>query len=91
MSKSEIIRLSGLDDAVIGIATRKGQEEVLAYDAKKIIQILMNRDGMDSEEALEFFYYNIADAWMGEGTPVFIMLDEDILENFTSATSIKFH
>lgn len=91
MSDSEIIRLSGLDDAIIGVAIRKGQDEVLAYDAKKILKILMDDSDMTTEEAVEFFYFNIADAWMGDGTPVFVMVDDEIREGITSATPVQFH
>lgn len=62
----------GYDDCIIGIATPFGAEPVLAYDRSKVIKTLMERDGMSREEADEFFEFNIAGAWVGEGTPVFI-------------------
>ncbi len=65
----------GFDDAIIGLASRVGMTLVVAYDTNKIIDILMKRDGMDEEEALEYFYFNIEGAWMGENTPVFIQMD----------------
>lgn len=62
----------GFDEAIIGLAERKGMEQVVAYDKWKIIDILMNRDGMSYNGAVEFFEYNIIDAWVGEMTPIFI-------------------
>ena len=75
-----IMRADGLDDAIIGVATRPNMEDVLAYDVDKIIEILMKRDGMSYEEAYEFYGYNIASAWVGETTPVFIDKNEYFIQ-----------
>jgi len=37
-----------------------------------VLKILVDRDGMSPEEALEFFEYNVIGAGMGERTPVFV-------------------
>lgn len=63
--------LDGLDDCIIGIAERFGFEPVLAYSVEKIIQLLMDRDGMDREEAQEFYEFNIFNLGV-EHSPVFI-------------------
>ena len=76
----KIMRADGLDDAIIGVATRPNMEDVLAYDVDKIIEILMKRDGMSYEEAYEFYGYNIASAWVGETTPVFIDKNEYFIQ-----------
>jgi hypothetical protein len=34
-------------------------------------------EGMDEEQAQEYFSYNIAGAYVGEQTPVFLEDDED--------------
>jgi len=60
------------------------------YDMEKIVRKLMKRDGMSHEEAQEYFNFNIGGAYMGEGTPMFLIakinksnpLDE-IADNFT--------
>ena len=44
---------------------------VALYDTAKCIAILMNRDGMSYDSAIEFFEFNVVSAWMGDGTPVF--------------------
>ena len=59
------------DDAIIGIAHRANGMMVVAYDRQRCIEVLM-QDGMDHGEAEEFFEFNTAGAWVGEGTPVFI-------------------
>ena len=62
----------GLDEAIIGMAERINLGPVVAYDVEKILKIFMERDGMEFDEALEFFEFNIKGAWMGEFTPIYI-------------------
>lgn len=66
-----MMKADGFDDCIIGLAERCGLENVLAYDAKKIFAKLV-KQGMTEEEAVEYFYFNISGAYVGEGTPVFI-------------------
>lgn len=63
--------MDGYDDCIIGIAERCGQPNVLAYDTKKVFKKLV-KQGMTEDEAIEFFYFNQAGAYVGEGTPIFI-------------------
>jgi hypothetical protein len=69
-----VTRLDGLDEAVIGTVERLGSPTVLLYDEDKIIEILMRRDSMSKEEAIDFFAFNIANAWLGYTTPAFARL-----------------
>lgn len=62
----------GFDEVIIGIAERINLGPVVAYDIDKMLEILMERDGMSYEEAHEYFTFNIIGAWMGEFTPIFI-------------------
>lgn len=71
----EACSADGFDDCIIGVCTRFGQEPLLAYNYEKCIGVLMNRDGMTYEEAVEFFSFNVIGAWVGEGTPVFIQTE----------------
>ena len=64
----------GFDDCVIGLAYQFNQPLVV-YSKQKIITQLMK--DMSREDALEYFYFNIAGAYMGESTPLFMEdLDE---------------
>ena len=45
--------------------------DLAVYDRQKCIEILMERDGMTDEEAVEYFDYNVTGAWVGENTPIF--------------------
>ena len=60
------------DDAIIGIAERVGEQPLVAYDRCRCIDILQADMKCEREEAEEFFEYNTANAWMGDGTPIFI-------------------
>ena len=65
------ILADGFEEALIGVAIRLG-ENLVIYDYEKSIDILMNRDGMDREGAIEFMSFNVLGAWVGDNTPIFI-------------------
>ena len=62
---------NGFDDAIIGIVERYGMNPVVLYNKDKCLKILQKRDGMSESEAIDFYYYNIVGAYMGEHTPCF--------------------
>ena len=62
----------GFESCVLGVCNRFGWEPIVAYDYDKCIALLVSRDGMSYEEAVEFFEFNVTGAWVGEGTPVFV-------------------
>jgi len=70
---------NGYDDCILGIAERCSKPLLVVYDTEKILEKLIDRDGMTYEEAREFFDFNIAGAWVGEGTPLFLtrLIEED--------------
>jgi hypothetical protein len=71
MGDDETILLAdGLESAFMGIG-RQFTHPVAIYSYKKTIKILM-RQGMDREGAIEYFDYNIAGAFVGDQTPVFL-------------------
>ena len=67
----EMLTMDGFDDCIIGVVERYGQNPIVCYDKEKVIQRLES-DGMDRDEAEEFFYYNQIGAWMGDATPCFL-------------------
>ena len=64
----EIIKVDGLDNAIIGIEINSMR---LIYSSNKIIQILIAENKMELEDALEFYEFNIASAYIGEKTPIY--------------------
>ena len=67
------ILLDGLNDAIIGVVEEFGNERRVLYSADKIINILMERDGMTWHEAVEFYDFNILGLHAGEQNPVFLV------------------
>jgi hypothetical protein len=61
----------GFEDAILGIVERVGQPAIVIYDREKCIKILQ-RD-MSYDDALEFFDFNTSGAWVGPGTPGFLV------------------
>ena len=71
--------LPDMEEALIGYCERCGTSPLAVYDVEKCIQILIDRDGMTDEEAMEYFSYNTLGAYMGENTPMFLTrFDSDI-------------
>ena len=71
-----MLQVDGMSEALLGQMTMAKWEdnpyEVLVYSVDKIIEILIDRDGMTEEEAIEFFEFNIEGAYMGRMTPVYV-------------------
>lgn len=68
--EGEFLKADGFDAAIIGIDQ---DGERLIYDSNSVVQVLIN-EGMDEEDAWDYFYYNIAGAYVGKNTPLFIQL-----------------
>jgi hypothetical protein len=57
----------GFDDAIIGLCENTNR---VIYSTKRILEILLE-EGMEYEDALDHFGFNIAGSHMGEMTPIF--------------------
>ena len=58
----------GFDDSILGYDT-KGR---VIYSVNSILDTLVNRDGMDYDEAQEYFGFNIECAYVGDYTPIYM-------------------
>lgn len=67
----EVLFATGFDEAIIGIG-RSFQHYKVVYSRDKVIEILMREQDMDITEAEEYYEYNIAGAYVGEHTPIFV-------------------
>lgn len=66
--EEDFLFVDGFDDAIIGV------DEVamrIIYSSKKIIEILQKQ--MERCDAVEYFYFNINGAYMGEKTPIYCL------------------
>lgn len=66
----DVLIADGFDDAVIGIEPLTMR---VVYDIDKVISILMDQ-GMNEEDAIEYYEFNIAGSYVGEQTPLFVRL-----------------
>lgn len=72
MIDENILYMNGYEDCVVGYVERFGQPVIACYDRRKVLDRL-EQDGMNPEEAEEFYQFNQLGAWMGEHTPCFLI------------------
>jgi len=70
---TDALKADGFEDAALGICfdIPTGASRII-YSYAKCVDVLMTRDGMDYEEAVEFMEHNVIGAYMGPGTPIFM-------------------
>ncbi len=75
-----MLKADGFDKAIVGIGRRCGQPDLLVYDVHECINILIERDGMTEEQAMEYFDFNVVGSYMGPNSPVFIRRWKEFLK-----------
>jgi hypothetical protein len=74
----EAILFDGYEEALVGVCEQFGRPPVACYDYDLCIKILMERDGMSHEDAVEFFDFNSLGCCADEANnPVFVTLFTD--------------
>ncbi len=77
IDENETLFCDGFDEAIVGV-THTGR---IVYDIDKMIDILLSDGSMMTnayEEAIEYLEFNTFGAYVGEYTPVYIRLRENI-------------
>lgn len=64
--------MDGYDDCIVGVLERFGQDPCVLYDRDKVLDKLQD-EGMTEEESVEWYEYNQLGAWVGPGTPGFVV------------------
>ena len=78
LGDEEVYTADGYEDAFLGICTSPCHPQpVVAYDYDKCILVLMERDGMTYEDAVEFFSFNTMGSYVGPTTPHYITLYQE--------------
>lgn len=72
-NEDPILLMDGFDPAFIGLSKRINEPTLAVYSWEKMVDVLVNRDGMELDEAIEFIDYNCLGAWVGELTPIIVM------------------
>lgn len=66
---SEVLLANGFEEAIIGqccVSLR------MIYSVERMVQILMERDEMSSEDAMDYISYNCIGSYVGEMTPIWL-------------------
>lgn len=67
------LKADGFDGALIGFVWPLDTgAKVAVYDRNKCLEILQESDGMTEEEAIEYFEFNVTNAYLGEQTPMYL-------------------
>ena len=72
----EMLFADGFDDALIGVCLKFGNVGCAAYNIETCYEILVTREGMTYEDAIEHMDYNVLGSYVGEHTPVFLIIPE---------------
>tara|TARA_E500000305_G_C3944876_1_gene199310 strand:+ start:288 stop:554 length:267 start_codon:yes stop_codon:yes gene_type:complete len=62
----KFLKADGFDEAILGVEEKDMR---LIYSVKSCIDILI-RGGLNDEEAIDHFYFNVHGAYVGEKTPI---------------------
>lgn len=74
LEENECLLADGFDSALIGITS--GINPVAVYDINQMLTILVKRDKMNMEDALEHLDFNVIGGYVGEKTPIYMDLDK---------------
>ncbi len=69
----QLLLIDDMGSAIVGVAERHGRW-IAVYDEQAVIERLMYINEWDEETAEEYFGYNIANAWLGDGTPLIMQV-----------------
>jgi|TARA_R100001530_G_scaffold133335_1_gene106603 hypothetical protein len=73
-----MLKAEGFDEAIIGQTYDMAvQEERLIYSVEKCVDILIERDGMTREEALDYMYFNAILSTVSKDQPIFLNEEYD--------------
>lgn len=78
--------MDGFEDAVIGFSQRISEPILVVYSWQKMVDILVERDGMDYDEAVEYVDFNCLGAWVGDETPIIVVPFPDMTPFITYKT-----
>ena len=78
LAEEECLLADGFEDALVGCTY--GADVVAVYDINKMIEVLV-MEGMDADDAIEHLDYNVVSAYVGEKTPIYICLDEEVYDD----------
>ena len=72
----KILLADGFEEAFMGIVESFGTAPKACYNLEQCLDILMARDNMTYDEAVEYLEFNVTQAYVGEHTPAFLNVME---------------
>lgn len=80
--EGELVKADGFDEACIGIIEtfepRESGEAVhsnrLVYDVERMVDTLVERDGMTRDEAYEYIEFNMFGAYVSDNQPAYLVI-----------------
>lgn len=69
LEEEEVLLAEGFDAALLGLDMITNRA---IYDSKKMIEILVKRDNMSLNDAVEYLEYNTWNTYVGDKTPIFL-------------------
>ena len=67
-----MITLEGYEDAFIGFTEKNLKTFIAIYDRNKCIDIVMKKQKLNHEKAIEWFEKNVDEELMGDDTPLIL-------------------
>jgi hypothetical protein len=67
-----VLSADGFESCVLGVGRRCGQPDLIVYSIERCAELLVERDGLDYSEAMDYLEFNSIGAWVGEETPVWV-------------------
>lgn len=69
----EVLLIDGFDDAIIGLSSRINEPTLAVYAWEKLVNTLVERDGLSVDDAIEYIEFNVLGAWVGDRTPIIVL------------------
>lgn len=81
-SENNVVAFDGLDDAIIGTCSRGNDNEVVAYDFNKVVELFGDMGW--SEDDIEEWIAYVAEQIPQQQLPVFVYLDDTVSKDIQS-------
>jgi len=63
----------GFNAALLGLSHRANEPVLAVYSYEAMVNVCVERDGMDYEDAIEYVDFYVIDQWVGPKTPIVVM------------------
>lgn len=81
-SGNNVVAFDGLDDAIIGTCSRGNDNEVVAYDFNKVVELFGDMGW--SEDDIEEWIAYVVEQIPNQQLPVFVYLDDTVSKDIQS-------